>query len=216
MKNQFKVKLNNQEITIRKWKAKEKLAFTDIMKNKKDKSSLVDLLVYNCIEEDVAFSKDEYKYVLSKIRSLSLGDEIPLQFTCEHCDEQFITVINLSEVIKPIFKDVNEISTEKYDIKLGKIKNTKYYKEVINQAPDELDFYLRIQSINDNDGYSLEEIIEYFGNMDVQDFDDIFEQWDKIKLTIDDVQVIECPHCNGKTQYEFDDIPGFFPANWFK
>ena len=214
--NNFKIKLNNQEITIRKWKAKEKLAFIDIIKNKKDKSELVDILVYNCIEEDVAFSKDEYKYVLSKIREISLGNEIPLQFTCEHCDEEFIEIIKLDETIKPIFKDADVIMTDKYEIKLSKIKNTSYYKKVINEAPDELDFYLRISEINGNDGYTLEEIIELFENMDVLDFDEIFEEWDKIKLKIDDVKIIECPKCSGKTEYEFDDIPGFFPASWFK
>lgn len=214
--NEFKVKLNNQEITIRKWKAKEKLAFKEIMKDKdSDKSKLVDILVYNCIEEDVAFSKDEYKYVLSKIRSLSLGDEIPLQFTCDECNEQFIEQIIISEVIRPSFKEIKTIETKNFEIQLGKIRNTNYYKSVVNQSPNELDFYLRVQSINGNDGYTLEEIIDYFENMDVQDFDEIFEQWDQIKFKIEDTKIIECPHCSNKVKYEFDDIPGFFPASWY-
>ncbi len=214
--NQFKIKLSNQEITARKWKAKEKLAFIDIMKNNSDKSQLVDILVYNCIEEKVALSKDEYKYVLSVIRSKSLGDVIPLEFSCEHCERRFIVEIKLSEVIKPVFEESKVISTPKYDIELCEIQNVDYYKQVINQAADELDLYLRIKSINGNDGYTLEEIIEFFENLDVQDFDEIFEQWDKIKLKIQDIRIVKCPHCEGKTQYEFDEIPGFFPSSWFK
>lgn len=212
----FKIKLNDCVVNARKWKAKDKIAFTDIMLYEENKSELIDILVYDCLDEKVALSKDEYKFVLSQIRTQTLGNNIKLQFNCEECNNRFDYIVDLDKTIKPIYSNIKEIHTEHYDIKLDKIKNVDFYKKVIGQAPDELDFYMRIKSINDDEGLSLEEIVDIFENMDISDFDEIFEQWEKIKFKIDDTVNIQCTHCKSEKVYQFDEVPGFFPINWLK
>ncbi len=214
----MKVKLGTKELTIRKWKAKEKKEFLRTVRNSESLDSLQDVLVYNCIEEKVALNADEFKYMMTQIRSYSLGDEIELEFYCEHCKSKFLNTIKLHEIIKPVFSENKEIKSKNYNISIGDIRNPEFYKNIILNNPSEekdYDFYLRIESINSDDSMTLEEIIELFNEMDIDEFDSIFEQWEDIKFKIDDVAEIECKKCQHTVKYSFDEIPGFFPPAWF-
>lgn len=215
----MKVKLNNQEITIRKWKAKEKKEFLNTVRNSESLDTLQDVLVYNCIEEKVALNADEFKYVMTQIRSYSLGDEIELEFFCDSCKAKFLNTIKLQEIIKPIISNLKEIETKNYRIKLGNIRNVDFYKETIKNNPNEekdYDFYLRIESINGDESMTLEEIVELFNEMNIDEFDSIFERWEDIRFKIDDTSEISCKNCEDKVKYSFDEVPGFFPPAWFK
>lgn len=215
----MKIKLGNKELTIRKWKAKEKKEFLNTVRKSETLDSLQDVLVYNCIEEKVALNAEEFKYMMTQIRSYSLGDEIELEFYCDSCKSKFLNTVKLSEIVKPVFSNTNEIKTKNYKIKMSTIKNVDYYKEVIKNNPTEekdYDFYLRIDSINADDSLSLEEIVDLFNEMDIDEFDSIFEQWEAIRFKIDDVTEISCKKCESTVKYSFDVIPGFFPPSWFK
>ena len=56
----MKIKLKDQEITIRKWKGKDKKKFmTEMNQPEPDEMKIMQALVYNCIEEeDVVLSTD--------------------------------------------------------------------------------------------------------------------------------------------------------------
>lgn len=213
----MKIKLD-KEYTIRKWKAKEKKEFLTTVRNSESLDTLQDVLVYNCIEEEAAFNADEFKYVLTQIRSYSLGDEIELEFYCDECKKKFLNTIKLSEIVKPVISGKKEIKTKNYKIKIGSIRNTKFYKETIKNNPTEekdYDFYLRIASINGDDSMGLDEIISLFNEMDIDEFDSIFEQWEDIRFKIDDTAEIVCKSCESSVNYSFDEVPGFFPPSWF-
>ena len=214
------MKINvGRELTIRKWKAKEKKEFLRTVRSSEKLDTLQDILVYNCIEEDVALSAEEFKYVMTQIRSYSLGDDIELEFFCDNCKAKFLRTIKLSEIVKPIISGKNEIKSKNYKIKIGSIRNSSYYKETINNNPSEekdYDFYLRIQSINGDESMTLEEIIEMFNEMDIDEFDEIFKQWELIRFKVDDVCEISCKNCSDTVNYSFDEIPGFFPPSWFE
>lgn len=215
----MKIKLNNREITIRKWKAKEKKEFLNTVRNSESLDTLQDVLVYNCIEEKVALNADEFKYVLTQIRSYSLGDEIELEFFCDNCKTKFLNTIKLCSVVKPLISDKKEIKSKNYKIKLSEIRNVDFYKEIIKANPTEerdYDFYLRIQSINGDDSMTLDEIVQLFDEMDIDEFDSIFNQWEDIRFKIDDSADISCKNCGTVVKYSFDEIPGFFPPSWFK
>lgn len=214
----MKIKLGTNEITIRKWKAKEKKEFLNTVRTSDSLDVLQDVLVYNCIEEDVALSAEEFKYVMTQIRSYSLGETIDLEFFCENCKVKFLNTINLKEIIKPIISNKKEIKTANYKIRLGKIRNPSFYRETIKNNPLEekdYDFYLRISSINDNDSMSLEEIVQLFNDMDIDEFDNIFEKWENMRFKIDDTAEICCKKCGTAVKYSFDEVPGFFPPSWF-
>lgn len=208
------IKLNGYEVNARKWKAKEKFKFKEIISND-NIQEFVKLLVYDCLDREVAFSESEYKYVLSQIRSHSLGNIIKLEFNCEKCNTRFVEDINLDDVIKPEYEKIVPIVTKKHNIKLGTVKNKDFYKRVISQAPDELDFYLRIETINDEEVFSIEEVVNYFSEMDIDEFDEIMKQWDIIKFKINDIHSIKCKNCNDISNYQWDEIPGFFPNSWY-
>ena len=213
----MKLKLD-KEFTIRKWKAKEKKEFLNTVRTSDSLEGLQDVLVYNCIEEDVAFSADEFKYVLTQIRSYSLGSDIELEFYCENCKKKFLNTINLNEIIKPVISNKKEIKTKNYKIKIDGIRNVQFYKETIQNNPTEekdYDFYLRIASINGDDSMGLDEIISLFNEMDIDEFDSIFEQWEDIRFKIDDTAEIVCKSCESSVNYSFDEVPGFFPPSWF-
>ena len=215
----MKIKLNsNKELTIRKWKAKEKKEFLNTVRTNQSLDSLQDVLVYNCIEEKVALNAEEFKYIMTQIRSYSLGNEIELEFYCDCCKSKFLSTIKLDEIIKPIISNKFDIKTKNYKIKLGSVRNVDFYKETIKKNPLEekdYDFYLRIESINADDSMTLEEIVELFNEMDIDEFDSIFNQWEDIRFKIDDVADIACIKCDNSVKYSFDEIPGFFPPSWF-
>ena len=77
----MKIKLGNKELTIRKWKGRDKKKFMAAVNAELlDEQEITNSLVYDCIEEDVALSDDEFKYMLSKIRAYSLGEDISIEF----------------------------------------------------------------------------------------------------------------------------------------
>jgi len=215
----MKLKIGNQEVTARKWKAKEKKEFLNIVRTSDNMDGLQDVLVYNCLEEKVIFNPDEFKYAMSSIRSRSLGDEIELEFYCDNCKSKFLDTVKLSEIVKPVYSGENAIKTKNYKIKIGNIRNIEYYKEIIRENPlesREYDFYLRIESINSDDSLTLEEIIDLFDEMDIDEYDKIFEEWERIRFKVDDTVEIVCKKCSDSVKYSFDEIPGFFPPSWFK
>lgn len=208
------IKLNNNIVKARKWKAKDKFEFKKIIKN--ENGSFSDILVYNCLDKKIALSEEEYKYVLTQIRCHSLGETIKLEFYCEHCESRFSTELNLNDLIKPIISNKDIIQTEKHIIQLGEVINPEFYKKVILQAPAELDFYLRIKTINDNECFSIESVVNYFNEMDIDEFESIMEQWEEIKFKVDDIVEVKCTNCEEPKKYKFDEIPGFFPESWFE
>ena len=62
----------------------------------------------------------------------------------------------------------------------------------------------------------LEEIVELFNEMNIDEFDSVFERWEDIRFKIDDTSEISCKNCEDKVKYSFDEVPGFFPPAWFK
>lgn len=209
-----KIKFNGFEVNARKWKAKEKFSFKNSIKE--GTNDIIESLVYKCLDNNVVLSPNEYKYALAQIRAHSLGEEIELEFFCDSCNERFRTKVNLNEIVKPVYKEIKEIKTKNHNILLGTIKNPDFYKKVIVQAPNELDFYLRIHSINDEECFSIEEVIKYFNEMDIDEFEEIINQWEEIKFKIDDIFEVKCTKCGEGKKYQFDEIPGFFPNSWYE
>lgn len=211
----IEIQLNSKKIKARKWKAKEKFIFKANISSKNGADKIVDSLVYDCLETEEVLSTEEYKYALLKIREASISDSIKLQFNCAKCNNRFNADVKLSDILKPVYIEKDEIKTQNHVIKIGEIKNKEFYKKVINQSPNELDFYLRIESINGEECVSISDVIQYFSEMDIDEFEKITEQWEEIRFKLDDNVKIVCPNCQSETVYKFDEIPGFFPNSWY-
>lgn len=210
----MKIQVGDKKLTIRKWKGKDKKNFLNILKEGKDENKIIDVLVYDCIEEDVILSVEEYRYVLTKIREYSFGPDIKVDILCNKCQHIDEYNFKLNEIIKPKFKSIKEIKEKDITIKFSTIKNKDAYYELYDK--DELyDFLLRIDSINNKDTYTLDELIDYFDNLDIDILENIMKKFNESKFKVDDVNIVECNNCKNKMSFEFDDLPNFFPESWF-
>lgn len=211
----MKIKLKDQEITVRKWKGKDKKKFMNEMNQPEpDEAKIMQALVYNCIEEeDVVLSTDEFKYVISMIRSISLGDEIKYNFFCTECEETTERKYYITDIIRGTFGEGNTIEAEGVSITLGEIRNKEFYAKKIQEGSI-FDFFLRIKEINGNDAFDLEFLIDFFDDLDLDVLDDVLKQYDAIRFKVDDVNDFVCD-CGHTESYHFDELPEFFPSSWF-
>jgi hypothetical protein len=211
----MELKLGNRTIHIRKWKGKDKKNFINSLKSENvDKLKLMNTLVYDCIEEDVILSNEEFKYVLTRIRAESLGEEFDIEFYCDGCGSLFTKKLLLKDIITYSFDELKEINVHGISIKLGPIKNKEVYLDLMDKD-ENYDFLLRIESFNGDDSFTLKELEEKIDDLDLDVLTDIMEIYHKSRFTVKDVNTITC-NCGKSHRYIFDEIPGFLPEDWFK
>lgn len=210
-------------IKYRKWKVKDRKKFikmlSDIENIKEQEASNV--LVYDCLENPkVILSPEEYRYVLTQIRKTSIGGDIDFKFTCSACKSPFNVKLDLDYIVKPKFSEYLNIKVDEIKIELGDVISKEHYDKRISDCKSEEDIYLtdflyHIKSINGNNTFTFDELSNYFDNLDTDDVDNIFDEWDTMRFIVDDLAEVECPKCGHKENYIFDDLPGFFPTKWF-
>lgn len=211
----MKISVGGKELEIRKWKGSDKKHFLAALK-KKDLvlTEVMNTLVYDCIEGKVALSPDEFKYVLSRIRAYSLGENFKVEFFCDGCGKIFKKTLQLKDTVRYTYKPLTEINVDGVKIKLGEIRNKDFYIKKIEEDI-EYDFLLRIQEINGNESFSLEDLESLFDELDVSTLTDIAVIWEDHRFKIDDVNTVQCD-CGKDHTYKFDEIPEFLPTDWFK
>ena len=124
----MKLKVGDKNLTIRKWKGKDKKNFIKALNKKNtNEAEVMEAIGYSCIEEDEVLSIDEFRYVLSRIRAISLGEEYDVDFYCKSCGEVFNKEFKLDETFKFTYKPLKEIKVDGVRIKLGPIRNKVAY-----------------------------------------------------------------------------------------
>lgn len=212
----MKIKVGNKNLTIRKWKGKDKKAFVNSLKQEDiNEMEIMDALVYSCLEENVILGKEEFKYVLTRIRAHSLGEDLNVEFYCDNCSNMFKRDFLINEIITSSFSDIDEIKVDDVSIKVGEIKNKKIYVDKVSED-DMYDLLLRVKSFNGDEAFTLQDLVDRFDDLDVDILEKVINQWEDIRFKVNDVHDVDCPHCNTITKYKFDELPGFFPENWFR
>lgn len=212
----MKIQVGNKTLTISKWKGKHKKEFISAINNNQDNQNeekIKNILVYSCIEEDVVLTPDEFRYVLSRIRAYSLGEEIKIDFYCPKCGETFEKIFQIKDIIRPEYKKLQEIKVQDLEIKLGEIKNKEIFYEKILEDPI-YELLFKVKSFNGNDTFNLEELEELFDNLDIDVLEKVLEIYEEHRFQIDDINSVTC-ECGNSMVFEFDELPGFFPENWF-
>ena len=208
--------LNGKELYFRKWRVKDRIA----LENAEGQSAVRQVLVYNCLEaKDIVLDDYEYQYVLIKLREASVGDGIDYEFICSHCNEKFTYKSKISDTMEPIHATYEPIVIEGYRIELGEVLNRKAYEKVIFGIKDITerkiaDFVMHIRAINGNVKLGFKDLMAIITELDVDTFQDIWNQWSQVHFRINRIHKVECPHCRGLMMMEFDDLPGFFPEKW--
>jgi len=211
----MQITVGNKNINIRKWKGKDKKNFINALKNPDvQKSDIMNALVYDCIDENVILSDDEFRFVISRIRALSLGEEFTVEFYCEDCGNTFEQEFLLKDVIRYSYKKLDKIDISGANIKFGEPKNLETYINKVQQDSD-YDFLLRIEEINGNNTFTLDELENIINDLDIDVLEEVMSIYDNAKFTVVDTHEVECA-CGKKQMYKFDDIPGFFPNSWFE
>jgi len=218
----YKLQLGNLSINYRKWKVKDRKNFLKILEDVENISEeeASNVLVYNCIDRDYVFSADEFRYVLTAIRSKSVSETFTFDYICEECSAENSIELELDDVIK--FKPANysNIEVDNITIKLGEIINKELYQKTLKEATNSdeaffIDFIYHIMSIN-NQELGFNEVQDFLEELDVDVMDKILDKWVDKKAYLSDIKELECNHCQYKQVYSFDEIPDFFPSVWFK
>lgn len=211
----MKIKVGDKELTISKWKGKNKKDFVRMVGNQDiDNQQLLETLVYSCIEEDVVLSTEEFRYVLTRIRAYSLGETIKFDFFCDECQNVFTRELELKDIITYSHKKLKDIKIPGAKIKFGDIKNKTIYTEKIAEDPD-YDFLFRIASINGNDTFTLSELEDILDNLDIDVLEEVMSIYEEHRFKVQDVNTVTCD-CGHEMTFKFDELPGFFPDNWFE
>lgn len=213
------VKIRDRVIKFRKWKAKDRKTFIMLMSQEKPQEA-VNSLVYDCLEKETALSPEEFRYVLSSIRAASIGKEITFKLQCDSCEEEYVIKKDIDKILKPEFAELCTIENNGTSIELCEVKNKQYYDKALLSCKTESELYntdllYHISLLNGSDAFTFSSLEEYFDNIDLDTLDAIYDEWDKIKFKVNDVNTVKCTHCGNEETYKFDEIPDFFPSKWF-
>ena len=223
-KPQYKpLKIGNRTINVRNWKVRDRIKLKELLKEanseKKQQEIILDVLVYNCIEGKVALNEDELEYLFAQLRVNSVGDDIRFKYTCpnEDCNEQVELGLKISNVYKPKFKKLSNITVSNINIELQEVQNIDYYNRKMKESttPSLTDLILHIKSLN-NEQKSENQILHIFEELDTKDMDTILDKWDSMRFTLDRVNNLKCPYCGREESFEFDEIPDILPQTWLR
>jgi len=207
------VDLGHRIINIRKWKGKDRKNFKKAIQNEENtEKAIIDSLVLNCIEGTHAFSPAEIQYLFVKIREISISDTVNFEYTCKACKKENKEVLKISDIQRMNFKPWGEVN----GVKFGNIVNSKFYNENKDEEDDCKTLAFYTESINGEIDKTFDEVVEYFEEMDIDKFDEIYEEFLKESFTLDTELKLICKKCGNEQVYEFDEIPGFFPDSWTK
>ena len=214
----FSIQVGNKNIKVRKWKAKDRKAFKkEVQENNGTNIDKIisETLVYSCMEDkNIALTNEEVQYVFTKLRKISISDTFKFVFNCNHCEKNNEIVLKIDDVSKPVFSDFSTIQVDDITLELQDIKNKKFYDENKDEFDDSKELAFHIKSINSDMTKSFDDLVNMFDEMDLDKFDRIFEEFQKMNFHIDTTCDCKCMHCGKITTYEFDEIPNFFPDSW--
>lgn len=214
--------VSGMDIQYRKWKVKDKLELdkvdSDVTLDPVQKRiKKREIFVYNCLKDRAVLDIEQYNYVLSLIREYSL--HTPMEFTleCTSCKAQFLKSLSTPEIIT--FRDSNyrDITVKDLTFKMGNVTDSNYDFDILNALSTSerflADFAYHVQSVNGNTATPTD-TMEILYNLDVDDFQVLFDSYNDQKFVCCFGKAIKCPECENEDVYEFDNLTAFFPKSW--
>jgi len=215
--NSLELKLGpNKSVGISPWKAKAKKEFVKIFKAKGDKvteKDVLDILVYPYIDDIKQFySSAELQYIMTKIREISIKDrDVNFTIECSTCKEDIdvdmdiYDLVHYKETLIPTIKEnIEWVDPESSDI----IEKTLLDNE--EEPPDVIMLGLNIKSINGQEIKNIEEFLEIYDELDMNEISKIENTWKEITPSFSIYSTLKCDKCENSNEYYFDIIPGFF------
>lgn len=210
------IELNGKKIRFRKWKVKDKRNLDKAQTTPERRQ----IFVYDCLEDpNTPLDIEEYNYVLACIRDFSLHTPLNYEVECPDCRHKIQMGQTALQVVEPIYARYSLIEFKGHSIEVGGIRDKQTYESAILKAVTAMeryitDFALHILKIDGNDVTSIEEVVAFIEDLDVDDYESVFEQWDSMRFKCNVIHPVECPECKKTHDIDFSDMPTFFPASW--
>ena len=204
----FTMKIRNNTLHFRGWKVKDIRLYKTAENEKEQKEALI----YNLIKEPVILDSYESLYALIMIRSKSVDEGVEYHFKCKKCEELYDVSIKPEECLKVEFNDYEPFTVGEHTYQFQDLKNREVYESV--EKSELMDMCMHVKTIDNDDGYTLEEVINYFEDLDLKDFRAIKEVYDKQRFTVTMHSTVKCTHCGNEIEMLFDTLPNFIPPEF--
>jgi hypothetical protein len=221
------IKLSEDKVLhLRKWKVKDRNAFKQIIKEKGESLTPIDIssaLVFPCIKEkNILLTEEEIKNVLYSLREISIKADFDFTFLCdeENCEKLNTTTIKVQDINKIVKSNWSEVEIFDDVITFGeRVQPEFYYNTIYNtdseNQKEQSDLAMHIVKIGNDDSMSFSETITFLNNLDTDVLDKIQEEYNKQKFKQDTLYTVKC-ECGKEQNFIFDEIPNFFPTSWFE
>lgn len=212
----YKVQIRDKTIEFRKWKVKDRKTLMQAKNDVERRKALV----YNCIkDQNIALDNEEFNFMLEKIRSVSVKDKLKYTLTCDECNKEFNLSVDIEDLIDCSYNDYKPLVYGDITIEVQDVKNRDFYENTIVTVTDTQERYLydlalHIKSINGNSSMSFQNVLDFLLDLDIDAYNSIYDQFNKVRFRCVNLQSVECPYCHGETVFNFNDFPDFFPKSW--
>ena len=217
----YSLKLGNKELKFRPWTTKEeKNYFLARDDESVTPEKIFDILVRPCLEDKTAiFSLEETKYILIKIREVSIGGSFSLRFTCpnEECKSTNIKDVSLTECVTFKEPTYGIATAEDVTITFGRVKS-KSALEKISLAKNTVEkFFLEmvfsVEKIKyksqEFESFTAEEVGDFLDSLPTKIMDKISEEFIKMKPLLSIKTKQKCFKCGKETEVHLEKIPNF-------
>lgn len=217
-----KITVSSIELEYRKWKVLDKIKLDAIetdqelsVKEKELKRRLV--LVYDCLKNPAVLDIEQYNYMLSLIRDYSLHNKIEFSFHCDDCGQDFDVNLSSPEFITCKNENYHDVTVSGKILSFGNVTDVNYDRDVLfAETRSErylIDMAYHLHSI-DGTPVNFADAFEFISNLDVDDFQVLFDSYDEMKFKCILEKELKCPHCGVSNLYLFDSVKDFFPESW--
>ncbi len=214
------IKVGEKTVEIRKWKVKDRVKFKSAFtEDSINDNVILESLVLNCIKDvdTLALSPDEVQYIMIKIRELSISDNFNFEWECE-CEHNNELNLKIDDVCTITHGKISDIVIGDNTFGLGDVKNKNFYNKEIVKQEDILSFMfaMHLDNVNGKQDFTLDGIMAWLEDLDTSDYDYLMNEFRKMIFTVDYTKEFTCEKCGAKQSFVFDEIPDFFPEDWFR
>jgi len=217
----LKIPSTGKNVTYRPFLVKEEKLLM-MAKEGGDTSQMVDTLkklVSSCVEDDIdvnALTTYDIEYIFLMLRAKSVGEEVEVLVTCEHCGANKPMTLMIGEDIKlhmgeeveskvALTSDVGVILKHPTVDAISKI-NTEDSMEVLISCIESIYDSTTVHNLKD---YPKEEILEFVGALNVKELQKLqnyFDNMPKIKCDLTYV----CEECGKESRLVIEGLSNFF------
>jgi len=216
----------NKAVTIKPWTGKTKKRIRKLFEfvenpEEIDLKTLIKVLVYDHIEEDVFLNEGEIQYLLGEIRKISIGDTIKITSECPICDTPNVINCETSDFLHytdnnfPFSIEIDDLNSTVINIK--DIETLKEYETTVSEILESEDYdgYTSEKDIEiamhlEIDKLSTKEIINYLDNTSVRTVKEILNAIEKVSPKCEMTYEAKCKNCQDVVNFNIEIMQDIF------